>query len=31
MRFDSKKVPSIIDLLITWKKFRDLVLQLNVT
>ena len=31
MRFDSKKVPSIIDLLITWKKFRDLVSQLNVT
>ena len=31
MRFDSKKVPSIIDLLIIWKKFRDLVSQLSVT
>lgn len=31
MHFDSKKVPSIINLLITWKKFRDLVSQLNVT
>ena len=31
MRFDSKKVPSIINLLLTWKKFRDLVSQLNVT
>ena len=31
MRFDRKKVPSIIDLLITWKKFSDLVSQLSVT
>ena len=31
MHFDSKKVPSIINLLITWKKFRDLVSQVSVT
>lgn len=31
MRFDSKKVPSVINLLITWKKCRDLVSHLSGT
>ena len=31
MRFDSKKVSSIINLLITWKKFGYLVSQLSET